>query len=750
MGLFTKSKTYVGSQFQRVIEDDKLPDSLRNGALKNLFEDATPGDQMIEYVMEELSSSVGLRAEQMYRYGKEKYIFGLPESKLYTSLAGKDASRAAIAAQVGQSVELLYYHFGALNDLHFAWQTLTNQYGYEASSNRILGLTEAKKTDVFLKDMQVVAATASTTSSLDIWGTPANAGPTPEKYLVTALTGAQGTATPYALDPAATQDYVIVSYCWVEKVTIKVEGIDVTKDVIHTETMSIQVTGFNLALDYHQAKYTTASGATGYWIYQANSNALPVVDAAFNAVYMGSGTFFPFAYFRFNKKSTVDDKTTAEYASSKKLVHYLGMDYDTIGAGINENPDIKDVETAMLMMAVPAKTTNPAEQRYLFDFFNTIQVASTGDSNNLSLPEIFGIKLNLNVETAASSIIIQDKRFKMALGYTSIVKHKVGGTIGEIGSYASGSNSTDIVVNVPTIGGGTTSLVAGTPQHWYQYQVSDGIYEEVRVYGLKMTYWIFDAYTTVGDEKNEDILMIPVDIAITKGYPLPVKEQLYSRALHYMFNSRTVVKLKWYQTGLFRAVLLIAAVVLTIVSVGQTWQAVVAAAAISATAAALVLLQIIIRQVLISIAIKLFVKVVGPKIALIAALVAAISGTAIAINAGGLAGAPWARDLLTLASGLAQGVSKQVQIEYNDLLNEKTDFEKEMESQNKLLDTAQSLLDNTHTLSPLIILGETPNDFYQRTVHSGNIGVLGIDAVTNYVDIALQLPKLSETIKESV
>jgi hypothetical protein len=46
-----------------------------------------------------------------------------------------------------------------------------------------------------------------------------------------------------------------------------------------------------------------------------------------------------------------------------------------------------------------------------------------------------------------------------------------------------------------------------------------------------------------------------------------------------------------------------------------------------------------------------------------------------------------------------------------------------------------------------VIFGEAPEEYFNRTVHSGNVGILGIKAISDYVDNALKLPELHETIE---
>ena len=44
--------------------------------------------------------------------------------------------------------------------------------------------------------------------------------------------------------------------------------------------------------------------------------------------------------------------------------------------------------------------------------------------------------------------------------------------------------------------------------------------------------------------------------------------------------------------------------------------------------------------------------------------------------------------------------------------------------------------------------GESPGDYFTRTIHAGNVGVVGIDSVAYYHDMALTLPRLSDTLGE--
>ena len=84
-----------------------------------------------------------------------------------------------------------------------------------------------------------------------------------------------------------------------------------------------------------------------------------------------------------------------------------------------------------------------------------------------------------------------------------------------------------------------------------------------------------------------------------------------------------------------------------------------------------------------------------------------------------------------------------------ELMEEMASFTEWRTEAEKELSDANKLLENSSHLSPITIFGESPDDFYNRTVHSGNVGVISIGAISSYVDNALRLPKLNDSIGES-
>jgi hypothetical protein len=143
---------------------------------------------------------------------------------------------------------------------------------------------------------------------------------------------------------------------------------------------------------------------------------------------------------------------------------------------------------------------------------------------------------------------------------------------------------------------------------------------------------------------------------------------------------------------------------------------------------------------------KLFVKVFGVELATLIAIVAIVYG-GYELFQNGVKGAPFAGDMLMLSTGLSKAI---MEVKFSDLLDEAKMLQTYEEEKSKELETADELLGKESRLDPFVIFGEKPDDYFNRTVHYGNIGTLGITAISSYVDVALTLPKIQDTLGEKI
>lgn len=731
-----RRRVNVGTSVIRLIDDDQLPDATKSGVIRSIFQDGN----LTEYVLEELITSIGVRAENMYRYGRDHYIHGLPSGQFMT--AGEDANDVMSTVLLGiedAPVEIDYLRYGPPNNLHIGWMALLASHGYDPATNQLAGLTATKGTPVYLEDMLVVVPMSELATieprSLEQWGIAARAGYTPQRVSGTAETRAMIQPSSVRGDEASTTEYLRVEYVW--------EDGGIQKDFF-----TIPITGFDDNAEYFHVRYRVG-GVANYWMYKDGAGVYPALDALFDTGPEVNGQFFPFAYFRYNKSSEISNPTSPAYLTTKKMVKYLGIDYDQVAESINSNPDIDDVDNAMLMLAVPANTTNELERRYLFEFFDNLYQASSPEfryrtEEQAILAAFDGIQANI----VAPAIVIQDSRFKMSLDNRGIYKRRKAGSIGAVGTH--GSSTSTRLITFPIIVDGETPYASESSleitSHYYRRQVSLNYYDEIQVVELRTLFNIFEGYNSIGDD-DDTILIIPLDHSITSQFSIPDREVLYARSLHMVFNSLIVTRVKWYETGLFRFVLLVVAIFITIYSWGADGGSAIAAAlaAGSYLLAAQLIFVMLLEFILYRIAFKLFVKAVGVEAAFVILILAAAFGVMGVMQSGSVGASPYAGTLLMLASGISTGIGDQLKSDMEDLIGEREEFDLLSKEKNKELEAAQKLLENDSILSPFVIFGEKPQDFYNRTVHSGNIGVVSLDAIEYYVDFALRLPDLKDS-----
>lgn len=743
MGLFSSEKvTSVGTSVMRLIVDKSVPNCILMGQAKALV---AGDDQMMEHMVEEIANNIGMRAERMYSYAQNNYVHGLPTSTVMSNADGAKEAAKAIQLEVGSPVVVTYFRCGPVNKIHYGWKTLIESHGYSEDSNQLGALTTQKGTPVFLDDMVVVLRQADvaeyTATSFDQWGKSPNSGASPTRPLNSdPALAVEVTPSPMKVDPTSVNDYLLVSYSWLSP----------TKQVL-TGTFQIPFPVFNSGKDYYQVKYSFGA-KVGYWIYEDDSGVHPALDAVLQTTHTVSGSYFPFTYFRFDKTSEDDRKDTPAYKSSKRMMKYLGLDYEDLVSSVNSNPDIKDVEQALMMFAVPAHSTNEDECRYLYDYFDALHDADVAQYPTEVKGSVFSHKVDDRLSGASKgrTIVIQDKKLSMALSYTLIHKAYKNGTIGKVGAYTATRVVATTEHSAAVTTGGVASWTSSSEHYAYKMQVSEGLYSEIQVHGLRMVYQIYGGYSSIG-EGNSPTLLIPIDKSISYRYNSIVREVLYSRSIHMIFNSRVVTSLPWYASTWFKIILIVVMIVITVLTYGATVQGLAAAFAagtITAGALAYAVMLMIIEAVVISYAVKKFVKAVGGEAALIIAIVAAAAGYGSMATSDSLMSSTWSETLVQVSSNLVKGVNSSIQDSLVGLQSEISEFNMIAGEKVKELEVANTLLDSNPIYAPLIVWGETPKDFYNRTVHSGNVGVLGIDAISSYYDAALTLPSISETMRD--
>lgn len=739
MGLFSsKTETYVGTSVSRVIRDDMLPDSIKAAMASSLFSDT----DLIDGILDASGNTLETKAKAMYRYAATNSPFGLPTGEVFTNSFGGPELQAVLDALEGQPVVIDYRHFGHPNLIHMAWASLLNSHGYDPQTNVLGILTSQKGTSVFLEDL-VIQMPSSLINAHDptevaVWGLPASAGVTPERQVIPSLY--RSTLFPPSL-PEFGADISVprikVKYVW----QVGVQTGRVTTPVVSRGEFYIYPTELNRQAEFFHVKYSVGS-QTKYWMYRYGAGIYPSLDALGSTNQLMLGDFYPNIYFRLNDASIGDNPSGAVYNAMKKMTKKLGLNYGQILDAVNQNPNAGDVQSAFLCFAVNADSTDQVDLRYLYEFFDALHIAQQDQAAS-------PIQNLLRPTTETRALRIADGAFEMDFINSGIRKRRKAGVIGPVGTYQSAKTQIDLYDNAK-VSGVVARLLRSIPCRVYRKQISEGFYYELEVIKPVMRYAVYGDYRTVLGDEDSEVLLIPLDRSLLADFNNREAERLYSRSMHFVFNSMVQVKVRWYQQEWFSTLLLVVAVVLTIAAMGSDGGFFIQAAAAIAAGSYVTLAVLIAWELIFYFAMKKAVEfavdVLGVELAFIAALVAA----AYAPSAGksGFStslGQVTAKELLMAANMLLSGVSDELQGMYADLLGQKAEFDSYTESKQKLLEKGEELLRSNSLLSPYTVFGESPSTYYRRTVHTGNIGTYIFKDTHNFVARSLQLPNFSTT-----
>ena len=774
MGLFSsKTIVTVSTSATRVIEDKVLPNAVKTGVLKDLI---SSDNQLVENVMEEMAASIAIKANRMYRYGKTKYIHGVPKMAIRSSHTGESVTKAVLEEleannTARHSIQMQYFHVGAYNKIHHAWETLVRDYGYDVATNELTLLSAQKGAAVALEDIQVVLPPGkievTNPIALEQWAIQPDL-----PWMVSLVSSSSSftarmrpkTLAPILVDAGVTTEEIRVIALWEGRVAVQENGVTVWRSQLQREVITIPLqvespdADFVMACYYYEQPYglpweslvdgilkinQPTKQITKFFTYRVGSGTYPEIDGVYLDVYPNLGSFFPIGYLRFNKQPITAENNPEEYAAGRKLLKYLGMEYNDVVAAIDENPDIGKVERATLMMGVPFQSEHPLEMRYLFDFFKQIYTEAGGAAGGVTRPYGFFSKMS---PLTATTVTITDKKSDINLVFNGLQRKIRAGKLGVVGSYhrATSQENETVSYDVVDIGGNpsTDSYTERVTYHFLRKQVSENVYEEYRFRWMEAKYQVSGGhYSTSNDSPTA--LLIPLDYSITSKYGAQDREELYARSLHFLFHAKQETEVKWYQQDWFQMVMIVVAVAITFFSMGSGGGSTLGLLVSSGqyAAAAVLILANIVSFVLMQAAFKLFVKAVGAEAAMVFALVLAAYVGYESFNAGSVAGAPWANELLSVSNGLVSAAQDSIQDAMLGLKEEAEAFGLAIEEKYDALEEKKSLLESHSWLSPVTIFGESRDEFLNRTIHSGNVGSLAIDAIHNYVDFSLTLPK---------
>lgn len=741
MGYFSsKKKTYVYSSATRMMDDEDIVNAsqqaITNYILRNTLQTDTTlkemsiVDYMNEATLNNLSAKWG-RVRQ--RAIKDNYVYGVPTSNIILQ-ENTDFNQEVIAmleASGMNTVELIYAYADEMNYYHILMQKLVSQYGWNPSTNEITSLSTQIGKKVYLKDIVMRYPTEFLEDVVDDdlmsqWGYAATSGATHVRN-----EDRLAEHTPWEEDTSITEV--------IARVTTTSELGDVVMDVGFRD--------YEPTSDYIMVSYL-AGGELKYFTGYFGTGEYPRLDQ----LYMTSisyGEFYPRMYARLNTTNLAADslKETDAYKSCQQLWRTTDLNWAEWVDVLHDNlGDVGDITQAFVTCAIPANTDDQDQLEYLFKWFNRIY-KSQEKKRTPSVQDTFpGRKKDIinNSVRDGMSLVIQDNVYTQVVAFRQIGFADYEGKVTDVGKY----NLVLDKVRDTSRRSGFLGLRAMSV-HRYQYQVTESTYRVISVYGLSSTEYVTGGNTVVS-AGNSESLLIPVDATMAREMSNRDYEVVMSKGLHIIVNTLKVVKTKWYQRGAFKVVMFIVAVIIAVWTGGAGWGLMAFVKAIAMAVAV---------SVVVTLATKLLIKLgVAVEIVMVVAVIAALVSGYVQFNQIGQLAGMSARTIAQISNVALQVQANMTQYELQSLAkqmqNLSTEHEQRMQELQELQDEVaiqSQLLDNSLFVAPdfsgaFIKLGESPDDYYTRTIHAGSLGPAVIDVTLGSIEQMLKLPTPQQTL----
>ena len=805
MGLLgSKKKTVRGVSISRLIEDD----SYKNPASEGVYAAVTSGSDLAATIRSHVTGSYFRKYEHIYNYAsKGKYTFGNIEEldvKGNTEANIRAALQQYVVSKLGSGWTLQDYQIDIPNHLLFYYKVIKDSYEFSSATNQ----GTHHSIVMYLQDIQVNYGTSFTeavdASLLDPMGNPATGGQTytrtrdmnrphtpyavvPDGDLVSGLNFAVSTwiyRENLETDTTRTYTRATVGAAWelinTSTVTtgelptlpntsmIQLSSTSNTVIVSETATQKVtltsvsQVNEYTYTLRYNFPRFLTfeedhewldegdednyepdaetiqpgmadveyismsavnTAGETKVLLYAVDSGEAYIDDALEIYTSLEIGEYYPRIYLRYDGVKMNKDKKTKEFKSSRRVIKYLGLDYSDFIDDIHESVgSVGDVKHIYLQNCVTLEDmkVSPLLREYAFRLLEAyFKTYAEGGANS----------------TGQINLAFTDKKTHSTFSVTNVTK-QTGQSTEPKGFYLLEHERL-----VPR-GHAGFETVLDTELRF----VKDGEYTSYTMIDWKVHLRAEgNNYTGLGTKEPDRYLILDRAVLRNSKFTLPEKNEIVAKSINIIFITVKVVKKKWYQTGIFKAIIVIvAAVISAVVSVGTGGAGTPGAAAFMQAVLVAVAVSVTVG-VVIQIAVRLLVKLgLDPRIAAILVIIAAIVTGNVSLS--NSAGTVTAQSVIRAVNTAYDVYSVGQQMELKQAAKH---YEGQMENLSKMQDKLddlqaefyknQNLLEiAAYNYTRNLAVGEGYDDFIERTTLVSAVDTT-LDYISYYVDIQLNL-----------
>lgn len=818
MGLFSSSKkTYVDSVVYNMAGDEDERVNYLQATTLNTIMSGNSKTYIGESINKSYLNGPGMSLRSFYRWAVEHYDYiGLPSGSIngtgnineaviranIPGTAGKEVLLQAIdihrADYMDWAIQYMYANYESLIDtnwianivgstitIHFE-DTTTASFtatGFDASARYLYVLYS-----VAIPDSTSATTTGSSTSIDDPADWPSTSGWRTISDVETPVTGGYERHAVFQNQEA--QPHIFVGSVEMQVIRHNAMYWD---QVVTDLGGGVYETAYTWRIDYFDVT-SPVNDDKSVFLYKMNTGVNPALDALDDIVSTLDGQFFPIIPMRVNNQWLSDVNDTA-YELAKKAYKkaFNGQTYDECIDKLADNEKLSDIDFANVVFGVSLNVKEQKCKKYLYHFFlnllnnqtygkaeydaygpqlddyrdyvHDLQVWSQFDGMGGAAPTpVPHPVMRLNSITISNNGNVNTE-YSVTVLWNYI--QELSGT----GVYSGLKKGQVTLVNQGTVEYNDPFYDDPSPVTTFDiiWQKTNSSWVGVRVVGALHRNYVYNGkYTETYagealDDADESGFIVPLHYNTFRDMGIVDGTQMSTACTFMVLNCYKIVKIKWYQKGIFKILLVVLfAIAAAFFTGGAGFGLLGANLALGTSLGFTGLTAGIVGSVvnaLAAVALSTIIQTVSTKLfgdlgGLIGAIISFVTFSVVtAFNS--LGSFDWASlfkpaNLLKLTNALTDGYSSMVQANAQDMYAQSQDLQDSFKSQSDAISELYSknigfanqninplnFVDNTKYMYP-----ETRDTFLTRTLLTGSdIASLSQTLLTDFSDLTLKLP----------
>lgn len=534
---------------------------------------------------------------------------------------------------------------------------------------------------------------------------------------------------------------------------------------------------------YHQVLYRiTSTGVYDIWFYDESDDLYPSIHGSVPIGGDAKGSY-PFAMLIEDGNNVNNGDMGATYKDETNgLLKTIGLDLDILMDGL-ENPNnanaLDDVKDAFLLYAINLDDDTESSLQYLYEHFrhfyysdpatidgihatwadstNIFDLTSMHFYNNRVQFSLFHRWMRITVKTGnvtAAFAPMSDAELRTVHPHIAEIDANNVGTTTNVNGVVIGKVTKQVVLGVEESAASEPHSL-NTHQLILRKQLTATTYVEILIMGIAhytritgfgdIANYASDTQVNTLEHLANGKVFLPVSYDVMEQFNTEVRTTIFYSSLSVVLHLLTATWIPWYANeGLWMAV----RIFLLIVTWGgsELWVEGIFAVLQS-------FVMDLIMNALLMAAFSLLIDLIGGEAALIIAAIA----TVVALVAGVVDSPNQVFELID-AAALLQGATLLIEAVNRDNVDNFLELEEYAAEQRALIEGERDALaaleaqitskevDIIYSITrpPIQDFYETPENFFNRTVHLTNPGVLSLDTIDVYTQNLLTLPKLKE------